>query len=236
MTPSPTTDRRQRLAHARLQLLFTPAAVPEGRDPLQVLQSALPHVGIVQVRVKPLGDPRARTEAAATERWTRAVLELVQALDAPPLVIVNDRVDVAVALREEGVDGVHLGQDDLAPRHARELLGPDLLIGLSTHDAADLVRATDEPVDSLGFGPVYATATKGYTEAKGPEAAWVAASSAAPRPLFPIGGIDTTNVSELAQVGRAAVSSAILAAPDPAAAARELGRCLLEGEVAAEGP
>ena len=230
-------DRRGRLAHARLHLIFTPAAVTEGRDPLEVLEQALPYVDVVQVRVKELGNPTATSPARETERWTRDVLGLVGEADSSALVIVNDRVDVAVALLAEaskgstvGIDGVHVGQDDLPPAEVRKQIGPEALIGLSTHDARDLARAADEPVDYLGFGPVWATQTKGYEHSKGPEAAWIASTTAAPRPVFPIGGIDTTNVSELALLGRAAVSTAILAAKDPASAARELRQCLRDGQ------
>jgi thiamine-phosphate diphosphorylase len=120
---------------------------------------------------------------------------------------------------------VHLGADDAPPELARALLGPEALIGLSTHGAADVVRATELPVDYLGFGPIHATATKGYARGLGSEAAWIAAQASA-YPLFPIGGIDATNASELAGVGRAAVGSALLSAPDPARAARELAGLL----------
>lgn len=217
-------------------LVFTPAAARAGADPLELLEQALPWLDAVQVRVKPLG-AGAQTTAPAREThdWTRRVLALVRRAESPALVLVDDRVDVARVLAAPGVDGVggvdgvHLGQDDLAPRDARRLLGDELLIGLSTHDGRDLARAIDEPVDYLGFGPVWSTSTKGYTAGKGPETAWVAASSAAPRPLFPIGGIDATNASELAPIGRAAVSAAILGAPDPGAAARAI-RAALEAQ------
>ena len=89
-----------------------------------------------------------------------------------------------------------------------------------------MALATQLPVDYLGFGPIYPTATRGYERGLGPEAAWVA-NAGAPCPLFPIGGIGTDNAAELAVVGRAAVSSAVLAAPDPGAAAALL-RSMLE--------
>ena len=74
--------------------------------------------------------------------------------------------------------------------------------------------AGEEPVDYVGFGPMFPTATKGYDRGLGPELAWVA-SGAAPGPLFPIGGIDATNADTLAEVGRAAVGSVLLNADDP---------------------
>jgi len=211
---------RERLSTARLYLLFTPALCGE-RDPLGVLSAALPHVDLVQVRIK-TGD--APTAARELHDWTARVLALTRDSGLP--VIVNDRPDVAQSLAAHGCAGVHLGQDDCPPRIARELLGPEALIGLSTHSPAQVVRALDEPIDYLGFGPVHATATKGYAHGLGAEAAWVAHLSAHV-PLFPLGGIDAMNAGELSEIGRAAVSAAILSARDPAAAARTL-RELLE--------
>jgi len=212
-------ERRELLWRARLMLVFTPELCPPGSDPLDVLARALPALDAVQVRIK---DPELGTAPArATSDWTRRVLELVGRARSGVLVLVNDRVDVAAALRAEGVDGVHLGADDAPGELARALLGPELLVGLSTHGAADVARADELPLDYLGFGPIHATATKGYARGLGSEAAWIAARASS-RPVFPIGGIDAINAAELAEVGRAAVGSAILAAPDPARAAREI--------------
>jgi thiamine-phosphate pyrophosphorylase len=169
----------------------------------------------------------APCEAREVYAWTARVLDLVAARSGGPVVTVDDRVDVALALASHGCAGVHLGQDDCPPAVARGLLGPEAWIGLSTHDLEQVALAEDEPVDYLGFGPVHATPTKGYGRGLGPEAAWIASVGSA-RPLFAIGGIDATNVADLARVGRVAVGSAILAAADPGAAAREL-RALLGG-------
>lgn len=215
-------ERRERLARARLMLLFTPELCAP-RAPLAVLEEAWPHVDAVQVRVKEPGlgtsPARALLEAA------RAVLALRARAGRAVLVLVNDRVDVARVLADEGLDGLHVGADDAPPALARAELGAELLLGLSTHSAADVVRAADEPLDYLGFGPVHATATKGYARGLGSEAAWIAAQ-ASPWPLFPIGGIERTNVDELTEIGRAAVSSAILAAEAPGEAARALRAAL----------
>lgn len=222
-------ELRRRLADARLYLVFTPEIVT-GRDPLAVLEAALPHVDLVQVRPKPPEaglDPlrpapkAAVSDARAVHEWTLKVLELCERLRSEALVIVNDRVDVARSLLDRGVAGVHVGQEDTPPQVARELLGSSALIGLSTHTSAQVVSALDEPVDYLGFGPVRASATKGYERGLGTEKAWIA-SLAATVPVFPIGGIGLAEAAELAEVGRAAVSSAILNAPDPAAAALAL--------------
>jgi len=213
MPPRPDLDP-ERLAAARLMLLFTPAVVPAGRDPLEVLEAALPHVDVVQVRIKDDEHPARPSPARALYDWTRRVLALAR--DVP--VLVNDRVDVAAALLGEGCAGAHVGQDDLEPSRARTLLGDGPWLGLSTHDARQLVAATDAPVDYVGFGPVHATTTKGYERGKGTEAAWVAAEAVA-LPVFAIGGITPENADALDRVGRAAVSAGVLAADDPARAA-----------------
>ncbi len=217
----PARTRAQRaalLAQARVMLLFTPE-LTEGRDPLEVLGAVLDFVDVIQVRIK---GPDEASAAAETRDWTLRVLELVQERSGTEkLVLVNDRVDVARALQPQGCAGAHIGQDDCTPALARELLGPDAVLGLSTHDMKQVALGQEEPVDYLGFGPIHPTRTKGYDVGVGAERCWVAASTAS-IPVFPIGGINTRNVSELAQIGRAAVSSAILSAKDPREAAEAL--------------
>lgn len=210
---------RSRLADARLMWIFSPPSLEEG---LAVLEQVLPHVDVVQVRPKAPGAHRVPTEARTARDWTRAVLGVTgRPEDGGPLVLVNDRVDVACLLASEGCGGVHLGQDDLPCVEARALLGEAPLLGLSTHDGDQLGAALDAPVDYLGFGPVFATATKGYREGLGPDRAWIA-STAATVPVFPIGGIDLVGAAELGQVGRAAVSSVLQDARDPARTAQAL--------------
>jgi len=219
---------RDRIARARVMLVFTPALTGE-RDPLAVLASVLPFVDVVQVRPKPVGGHTGATHAREALDWCRRALALVElAEDTGMPVLVNDRVDVARALWSEGLAGVHLGRDDCPVADARSVLGPEPLVGLSTHTMDEVVRASDEPVDYVGFGPIHATSTKGYDRGHGAEVAWVA-NTAAATPLFAIGGIDRTNVTELAQVGRVAVGAAILAADDPPRAARELRAMLAAG-------
>lgn len=205
--------------------MFTPSVCA---DPWGALAAALPFVDVLQVRVK--SAPDAPAEARATFEATERALAVVDAASpgehGPVLVTVNDRVDVAKALAHRGVVGVHVGEDDCPPEVAREVLGHDALIGLSTHDPRAVARTLDLPVDSLGFGPCFATETKGYPRGKGPEAAW-AASQAALVPVFPIGGITAENAFELAPVGRAAVASAILGASDPGEAARAIRAALV---------
>ena len=220
--PSTRAERAALLSKAQVMLLFTPT-LTGAHDAMEVLEAVLEHVDIVQVRVKSLdGESSAREHRDLTSK----VLELVQARNANHvLVLVNDRVDVARALFAEGCAGVHIGQDDCPPALARESLGPDALIGLSTHNMSQVAHADGEIVDYLGFGPIHPTATKGYRKGVGAERCWVAASTAG-MPVFPIGGIDAHNASELTNIGRAAVSSAILSAEDPAHAAEALRTAL----------
>jgi thiamine-phosphate pyrophosphorylase len=223
-------ELRAALGRARLQLVFTPAIFGEGGEEraFAALARALPWVDLVQVRVKDAERPTGPSPARELCAWTERVLAL-RGERGSPLVTVNDRVDVALALEAHGVDGVHVGADDCPPAVARRLLGPRLLLGLSTHGARDVAAAQAEPVDYLGFGPVHATATKGYGRGLGPEAAWVAARASGP-PVFAIGGITPENAAELAPVGRAAVAAGVLLAADPAAAARALAGALVQGD------
>ena len=136
------------------------------------------------------------------------------------LFLVNDRVDLALAAE---ADGVHLGQGDLPLPVARRLLGPDRLIGCSTHAPAQLHRAVAEGCDYVGVGPVNATPTKPGREPVG--LAYVAAAEAeCPVPFFAIGGIDLGNLAAVVAAGarRVAVVRAIAAAPDPRAASAAL--------------
>jgi len=207
-------------------LVFTPELSGE-RDALAILESVLPWIDMVQVRPKPVGlEGTGPTEARAARDWCRAVLARVAESGRTLPVVVNDRVDVARLLADEGLAGVHLGQTDCPWKDARAQLGPDLLVGLSTHDVTQVAQAIDFDVDYLGFGPVFPTATKGFDRGMSPEATWVA-SEASDVPVFPIGGIGLSNAQELAHIGRVAVGSALLASDDAPGAARAL-RGLLE--------
>jgi thiamine-phosphate pyrophosphorylase len=148
------------------------------------------------------------------------------------LFIVNDRPDVALAV---DADGVHLGQDDVAIEDARAVVGPDRLVGLSTH-TPEQIDAAPEPADYIGVGPVYETPTKPGRVAVGLELVRYA-STAARTPFFAIGGISDANLEKVRGAGasRIAVVRALTDAADPAAAAAALRRSLdrARGPVAA---
>ena len=132
-------------------------------------------------------------------------------------VIVNDRVDLA---RMSGADGVHLGQDDLPPADARTLLGPEAIIGWSTHDTTQIARASNEPVSYIAVGPVFGTRTKetGYAPV-GLDLISVAAREVPGRPIVAIGGITLASAPSVWDAGAAtvAVIGDLLAGGAPAA-------------------
>jgi thiamine-phosphate pyrophosphorylase len=206
-------ERRARVAAARLYLVC--GASPSELDLPELLRGAIAGgVDVVQLRDKHLPDD----ELVAVANATRALCERLGAL-----LIVNDRPLVA---REAGADGVHVGQDDMAVAEVRKLVGPDMLIGLSTHapEEIDAAGPGGEPaVDYIGVGPVHATPTKPGRPAVGLELVRYAAAQARV-PFFAIGGLDAGNVREAIAAGasRVCVLRAIADAEDPERAAREL--------------
>ena len=141
--------------------------------------------------------------------------------------VVDDNVDIALAA---GADGVHVGQSDLAARRARALLGPDKILGVSAHNAAEALAAQADGADYMGCGAAFVTGTK--LDAHPVSAGTMRAVTAAVDiPVVAIGGISAANISQLNGRGLAgvAVVSGIFAQPDITAAARELYR--LAGEL-----
>jgi thiamine-phosphate pyrophosphorylase len=205
-------DLRARLAAARLYLC-TDARQRHG-DLADFLDAALSGgVDVVQLRQKGL--------EAAQEMSFLAAFRL--ACDRHgALLAVNDRADVA---RTVGADVLHLGQDDLPVAAARQIVGPEMLIGLSTHSAEQAAAASATAnVDYFCAGPVWATPTKPGRSAAGLGLVRYAAGLAAPVPWFAIGGISAANIGAVLDAGarRVVVVRAITDAADPAAAAAGL--------------
>jgi thiamine-phosphate pyrophosphorylase len=201
---------RERLRTARLY--FCCGARPRDEDPEALLRSALGGgVDILQLREKELG--RADIERAA--RTFRRVCDTYSAL-----FIVNDDPDLARAC---DADGVHVGQDDVSAEEARERLGPDAIIGLSTHSEEQIAASAERPVDYISVGPIWETPTKQGRPAVGLELIEHAAE-AAPHPFFAIGGIDAGNAEQVVRAGarRLCAVRAIRGATDPGAAAGQL--------------
>jgi len=210
---------RERIASARLYL------VCDAR-PRAFLDAALRGgAGIVQLRDKTLGDA-GLVEAA---RAFRAAADAHGAL-----FILNDRPDLVAAC---DADGVHVGQDDGSPAAARALVGPERIVGRSTHAPDQGAAADADPdVDYLAVGPVHATPTKPGRPAAG--AGYVAwAAGHVTTPWFAIGGLDERTTPAVVALGarRIVVVRAITEAADPERAARTL-RTLLEAPVGAAQP
>jgi thiamine-phosphate pyrophosphorylase len=198
--------------------LVTDRGLAAGRSVEEIVASAV-RGGVTAVQAREKRLPTPDFVAAALR------LKLLLARSGAPLII-NDRIDVALAA---GAAGVHLGQSDASPSEARRLLGPEAIIGLSV-ETMDQVRAAEgENIDYLGVSPIFTTPTK--TDA-GP--GWgiegLRRLRAATRlPLVGIGGISAANAAAVLEAGAdgIAVVSAIMSAPDPETAAREL-RALID--------
>jgi thiamine-phosphate pyrophosphorylase len=205
---------------ARLHLcVITDANLVPGRDHVAIAGAALAGgADMIQLRDKTkTGNLRDLLPQA------RAIQSLCRSRGA--VFIVNDRVDLAVAA---DADGAHVGQEDLPAESARRLLGPRRLLGVSTHDVIQAEKAQLAGADYIGFGPMFATGTKetGYTP-RGLEALR-AVRRAVSLPILAIGGIDLENVGSVIEAGATApaVISAVVAAPDIAAAAAAFRQCV----------
>lgn len=200
-------NRRERLERARLYVVT--GLRPDLGEFLEEILSA--GVDIVQLREK---------EAEAGDLIRRGQTFRRAADRHGALFILNDRPDVALAL---AADGVHLGQDDLPPVPARAILGPDAIIGVSTH-APDQWDTAPVEADYLCAGPVWETPTKPGRPAAGLDYIRHAANSAERRPWFAIGGINERNLPEVIEAGatRIVVVRAVTNATDPASAVRSL--------------
>ncbi len=193
--------------------LVTDRAAARGRGLVDVVRAAVQGgASIVQLRDKEVG----------TRDSLRLALELKVLLDplGVPL-IVNDRLDLALAC---GAAGVHLGQDDLPCDVARRLVGAECLLGVSVSTPEEARRATGEGADYLGVSPVFDTPTKWDTPAATGLAGLTAIRAVTHLPLIAIGGLNEGNAASVMAAGAdgIAVVSALMAAEDPAAAARAL--------------
>jgi len=211
-------ERRRRLAAARIYLIVTLGA-PHA-DEFTAVAAALGSgaVDLVQLRDVSGDSALVRTRARALRALCRAHAALL---------LLNDHPEAAAAL---DLDGAHVGTGDAPPATARAWLGSERLLGLSTHDADEVSAARRLPVDYVGLGPCFPTASKQLAYEPGGQALVARCLPAAEGlPVFPIGGITPENVAHLIDGGArcAAVGAGILAAPDPAEAARRLRTALL---------
>ena len=199
------------LSEALRLYLVTDQSSLRGRTLADVLLAALQGgVSCVQLREK----------ALCTRDFVAlalAVKDLLAPFDVP--LVINDRMDVALAC---GAQGVHLGQSDMPVALARQLLPPEVFIGLSVESLGDVARAAGQAVDYLGISPVYATPTKTDTAAPWGLAGVSQVRAMTGLPLVAIGGIHQGNAAQVLQAGAdgLAVVSAICSAADPCLAAQ----------------
>ena len=202
-----------RIRSARLHLLLTEALC---RNDWQATALAALRGGadVIQLREKDVSDSILLQRA----NWLRRATE-----EHDALFIVNDRADIA---RLANADGVHLGQDDVAPSEARQILGPLPLIGVSTHSLSEATDKRAAHADYLGVGTMFASSTKPNVAVRGPALLAEISDAIEHVPLVAIGGITAENVPALMDIApkrtAIAVSQAILGATDAEAATRSL--------------
>jgi len=206
---------RESVNNRLLLHLVTDRSLSQARSLVEVVAEAVAGgVTCVQLREKSCSTRQFLDEALALKA-------LLQPLGVP--LIINDRVDIALAV---GAAGVHLGQSDMPISHARRLLGPDCLIGISAESMADALEAEQQGADYIGISPVFNTPTKTDTApALGLEGIR-RIRELARIPLVGIGGINLTNARQVLAAGAdgVAVVSAIMAAESPREAAKVIRR------------
>jgi thiamine-phosphate pyrophosphorylase len=205
-----TESNRRRLVGQRLYVLLTESLCHHGAGP--ALHGALAAgVRMFQLREKSLKD----RELVERARWARRVTRAAEAL-----LIINDRADIAALV---DADGVHVGQDELTVADARKLLGPDKLVGVSTHSIEQARQAVLDGADYLGVGPTFPSGTKSFEAFPGLAFVRQVAAEIS-LPWFAIGGITLENLRGVRTAGalRVAVSGAVCGSEHPAAAASEL--------------
>ena len=188
-----------------VNLMVLVGGLPTFGDLTWIVEEALAGgAGAIQLREKGLTD---------RELLTRAREVRILTSKARARFILNDRPDLA---RLSGADAVHLGQDDVAPRDARRVVGPSMAIGVSTHDLVQVNKATLDGASYLGVGPTFATPTKEFAALAGLDFVREA-GEATGLPWFAIGGVTLANLDEVIEAGarRVAVSSAVLRAEFP---------------------
>lgn len=210
-----THQARGRLARVVLCWLVDPETCAASLD-WMVEQAIAGGVQMIQLRDKRATDRELFQIARDLRRWTK---------EKEVLLIVNDRPDLA---RLVDADGVHVGQDDVPVQAARQIVGPDALVGVSTHNIEQAAMAQSDGADYLGIGPVFPSGTKVFSAFPGLDYVRAVAARIS-LPAFCIGGIDTNNLPEVVAAGgrRVAVGQVINAQSEPAPVARTL-RNLLE--------
>jgi len=165
-----------------------------------------------------------REKHASTRLFMRKALDLMSILEPAKIpLIINDRVDIAMAVKAAGV---HLGQSDMPYEHARRLMGPGAIIGLSVETWEDVEKAQDLDVDYLGVSPIFSTPTKTDTKTPWGIDGHTKIKAYSRHPLVAIGGLDASNVQKIIKAGANAIAvvSAICSATDAFDATQQLVR------------
>jgi thiamine-phosphate pyrophosphorylase len=210
---------REGIHRARLYVLVDQRSTEEAFSSLvRALVDA--GAGVLQLRAKQLGDRDLLARARLLRQVTRRT---------DTLFIINDRPDLAVLAE---ADGVHVGQDDLAVEDARRIVGPDSLVGVSTHSLKQARRAIRDGADYIGCGPTFPSTTKHFEDFPGLDYLR-ALHDLQPPPAFAIGGIREDNLLSVLETGirRVAIGGAVIDSQDPAEQVRKLTR-----EIAAFSP
>lgn len=199
-----------------LYLITDRTQVATNHTLLSVIDSALQGgVRAIQLREKDLTAAELLPLAQELRNLTR---------EYAAQLLINDRIDIALAVQ---ADGVHLGEHSLPTDVVRQLAGPKMLIGVSTHSIADISRATEQGADFVTFGPVYATPSKTTFGPPQGLKALTDACQGSSLPVFALGGITLPRVAVVRQAGASGVAliSAICASPDPRTAAEAFNTC-----------
>ncbi len=207
------------LTNIRSRIYFiTPAETTDSKQIFGLVQAAVRSgVGMIQYRAK-----NQPTRAIVEE--AKALLKITRPAQVP--LIINDCVDVALAV---GADGVHVGQEDMAPNDARRLMGPHAIVGVTAAELTAAREAEHAAASYISCGPIFASPTKPEKPPVG-VAKLQRLQQAVSVPICAIGGIDEETMADLADASPTliAVGSAISAADDPAAAARRLVKIAAE--------
>ncbi len=188
-----------------------------------VLQTRFSHSDLARLALRGGADTiQLRQKTGSTREMIRIAVQMKQLCsdyDVP--LIVNDRVDVAIAAE---ADGVHLGQDDFPIPLARELLGQERIIGASASDITEGRRCLEEGADYIGFGPIYPTTSKDDAGAVKGVDTLTQIAEALSAPIIAIGGISSNHVSEILEAGAhgIAVISSVCCQEDPEQATKAL--------------
>ncbi len=207
-----SVNNSRKLEHCQLYLLVTEALCHHGSGPA-IREALASGAGIVQIREKEMTDRQLLEHGKRVREWTN---------EAGAILIMNDRPDLAVAI---DADGVHIGQDELPVREVRQIIGPQRMIGVSTHNIEQARKAVLDGADYLGVGPVFPTTTKRFESDEYTGLKFIEQIAAEiTLPWYPIGGINAKNLIQTLKAGaqRVAVSSVICNHKHPGKITREL--------------